>query len=244
MAFPTVRATNTTLGTTATTTPVVNLPAGIIAGETLLVLIRVAVAGAIGWPDASWNEMFDASDDAADDQMAMAWRKALGNEGATVTLSSGNGKFAALSWRISGTRDPTVQAPEKSTVATGTSTLPDPLSLSPTGGSKDYLWLWVGGWEGEQTSPPTGNPANYTSNIIGADSGTAGVTTTNCRVASATRNLTAASDNPGSWTISASEDWTAYTVAIHPATVLPGEDEMAPVTLPPWPDRNAVTMWC
>ena len=88
---------------------------------------------------------------------------------------------------------------------TGTSTTPDPPNLTPTGGAKDYLWIWAGGWEGEQTSPPAGSPTggNYANNIIGANSDTAGAVTTNCRVALATRNLNAASENPPAWTISA-----------------------------------------
>lgn len=184
-------------------------------------LFRSAVAGAIGWPDGSWNEMFDASSDAADDQMALAWRKATGTESSTITLSSGNGKFAALAWRVAGAVDPTIRAPELSTVATGTSTTPDPSACTPTGGAKNYLWIWLGGWEGEQTSPPASNPTNYSQNRSGANSGTAGVVTTNCRVAIAARQFNAASQDPGSWTISVSDDWTAYTLAVHPADLPP-----------------------
>lgn len=218
MAFPVVADFNTTDGTSASATPVVNLPANIAAGNLLLVLIRVAVGGSIGWPDADWHELFDASSDASDDQMAMAWRKATGSEGSTVTLSSTSGKFAAISWRITGAADPLIQPPQLSSVATGTSTTPDPFGhmVSP---AKDYLWMWIGGWEGEQTSPPTGNPTNYGDNIHGASSAAAGAVTTNCRVASATRNLNGTTDDPGSWTISVSDDWTAYTVLVHPEDV-------------------------
>lgn len=220
--FPSISGTVTqTLGTTATTTPVVNLPSGCVAGETIFVLVRNAVAGAIGWPDGTWNEMFDASSDAADDQMALAWRKADGTEGASITLSSGNGKFAALAWRVAGAIDPSVRAPELSTVAIGTSTTPNPTACTPTGGTKNYLWIWVGGWAGEQTSPPASNPTSYSLNVTGADSGTAGVTTTNCRVAIAARQLNAGSEDPASWTISVSDSWTAYTLAVHPANLPP-----------------------
>lgn len=221
MTFPTLIAANTN-GTTATTTPVVNLPASIVAGQTVWVVIRVAAAGAIGWPDGTWNEMFDASADGADDQMAAAWRLADGTEGSTITLSSGSGKFAAIACKFSGASDPTVQPPELSTVATGTSTTPDPTTCTPTGGAKDYLWIWLGGWQGEQNSPPAGQPTNYTNpGNGGAESGIAGAVATNCRVAIAERNLNAASEDPGSWTISASDDWTAYCMAVHPAGAAP-----------------------
>lgn len=209
MAFPTIQTTATTNGTTATAAPVVNLPATIQNKDLLVVLIRVAVAGAIGWP-TGWTELFDVSDDAADDQIALAWRRADGTEGSTITLSSGNGKFAALAYRIRDADDPQV-----STRVTGASTTPDPPSFSPSGGSNNYLWLWLGGWEGEQTSPPASTPTNYT-NALGASSGTAGVIATNCRVASARRENAVATENPPSWTVSASDDWTACVIAIPP----------------------------
>ena len=215
MAFPVVDGTASTNGTTATTAPVVNLPAGIGAGNTLIVLFRSAVGGAIGWP-AGWTEMDDGTADAADDQTALAWRKADGTEGSTITLSSGNGKFAAIAYDISGAADPTVTPPEQ-TGQIGTGTSVDPLGRTPPAGAKDYLWLWLGGWDGEQTSPPAGNPTNY-SGPIGADSGTAGAVTTNCRVAGAWRQLNAASEDPPAWTISAAPTgWTTYTTVVHPA---------------------------
>lgn len=219
MAFPAVGGTATTNGTTATTSAVINLPTGITAGETLLVLLRIAVGGTITWP-AGWTRVFVSSGDASDDTTECRWRKADGTEGASITVTIPSSKFAALAWRITGASDPDLRPPQSSTVAVGTSTLPDPDSLFPSWGADDYLWFWMGGWEGEQTSPPAGNPPNYASNILGADSGTAGAVTTNCRVASATRQLNAASENPGSWTISVADDWSAWTVAVYPQTFL------------------------
>ena len=215
MAFPTVVNTATTDGTTATASAVINLPASIVAGNLLVALHRSSSAGAHGWP-AGWNVLADSTGDASANNTSIAWRKADGAEGATVTVTQGSSKFASLVYQISGAADPLVRPPQISFEATGTSTLPDPGGLSPTGGAKDYLYLWLGGWEGEQTSPPASNPTNYT-NPIGANSGTAGVVTTNVRVASARRNLNASSENPSSWTISASDDWTAWAMAVHPA---------------------------
>jgi hypothetical protein len=220
MAFPTIDTTfgtGSTFGSTATASPVVNLPATVTAGMTLIVLHRCAVGGAIGWPDASWNEMFDASADGSDDQMAMAWKKADGTEGGTtITLSQTSGKFASLAVAIDAAEDPTIQPPELSTVATGASATPDPTTCTPTGGAKDYLWFWVGGWEGEQTVPPP-TPTNYSAlQRLSADSGTGGAITTNVRVVLFWRTNNAASEDPASITISASDDWTAYTMAVHP----------------------------
>ena len=232
MAFPSISSTATTNGTAESATPVVNLPASIVAGNTLVVVIRVRVDGVIGWP-AGWTELLEVFSDASDDRMAWGWRKADGAEGATITLSSGNGKFAAIAWNIAGAADPTVTPPQLSgTLGTGTSTAPDPPSCTPTGGAKDYLWLWTGGWEGEQTSPPASNPTNYTLNVIGANSGTAGAVTTNCRVAGAGRQLNAASEDPGSWTISASDNWMAIAVVVHPAAAVNPQGDLAVTEAP------------
>lgn len=211
MAFATVTSTAvTTAGSTASAAPSLLLPATINADDRLLAYIRVAGAGDIGWP-AGWTELFDEATDASDDQYSLAYATAAGTEdGTSISLSSANAKYAAVCYAI-GAGD----IPEASTRVTGTSTAPDPPSFSPTGGAKDYLWLWFGSWEGEQTSPPTGNPTNYT-NPIGSNSGTAGQVTTNVRVASARRELNAATEDPPSWAISVSDDWSACVVAIPP----------------------------
>lgn len=221
LAFPGV-TTASTNGTTSTTSPLVNLPSGINSGDTLLVLIRACVSSAtITAPNegTDWIQLFEDGTEASDDTTALFWRKASGGESSTVTFTfSSSAKFAAIAWRGTGATDPTVQPPEFSTlvIGPGTTDTPDPGNLSPTGGAKDYLWLWMGGWEGEQTSPPAGNPTNY-STPIGADSDIAGAVTTNCRVATAERQLNAASEDPGSWTLSAANDWTAWVVALHPS---------------------------
>jgi hypothetical protein len=215
--FPVVKGSAVTLGTTATAAPVINLPSALRSDTILVAMIRVAVAGVIGWP-AGWNELVDASPDGADDQIGIAWKQTLGTEGATATLSCTSAKFSALVWEIYGAS--ISQPPQLSTVAIGTDAAPNPTTVTPTGGSKDYLILWLGSWEGEQTSPPAAGPTNY-SGLIGADSGTAGVVTTNTRVASAWREVTGSSEDPGSLTISVADDWAAYAMAIHPPVWIP-----------------------
>ena len=214
MAFPVVESTATT-GRAAETTSPVTFPATISAGALIIAIARCAVAGAIGWP-VNWVELTEDSSDASDDVTAVAYFTAVGNEdGTTFNVTHGNGKSAYIVYSITGAAVPATQAPQISAVAVGTSTLPDPANLDPAGGAKEFLWLWLGGWEGEQTSPPVGTPTNYT-NALGADTGVGGAIATNCRVASARRGLNATTENPPSWTISVSDDWTAWTMAVHP----------------------------
>jgi hypothetical protein len=234
MAFPSSRSEVVTNGTTASASPVINLPATVKQNDVLLVVFRVAVGGAIGWP-TGWTEMFDASSDAADDQMAAAWKRAEGNEGGTtITLSCTSGKFAAVAYAIRDSADPHVRAPELSTVATGTSANPNATTVTPTGGAKDYCWLTFTGREGEATLPPT-YPTNYSVAQLTADSGTASTVGTNVRVSGAIRtDNNAASEDAGQWTFSDSEDWTAYTIAFHPppADPAPGVNKVtAPVSV-------------
>lgn len=207
------------------------MPATVQPGDVLFVVYRCALAGAIGWP-AGWNEMFDASADAADDQMAAAWKRAEGIEGGTtIQLTKGSGgKGSAIAYSIMDSADPLIRPPELSTVATGTSTAPNATTCTPTGGAKDYLWLTFTGREGEATLPPT-YPTNYSVAQLTADSGTAGAVGTNVRVSGAIRtNNNAASEDAGAWTFSDAEDWTAYTIAFHPppADPAPGAQKVTP----------------
>lgn len=248
MASPTPRSVAITNGTGATAAPVVNLPATVRAGDTLWVVIRQATAGAIGWPDATWNEVVDASPDAGAGQTGFAWKKADGSEsGTTITLSSGNGKFAAVAWAVQDAADPTLRAPEISTVAVGTTpTQPNATTVTPTGGSKDYLFLTFVSMEGEATGI-TSYPTNYTLGQSGfANSGTAAATTTNGIVVGAARQATAASEDAGAWTIAGTlAPWSAYTAAFHPATpVTEGLEEgrSQTATVLPLPRKRAASM--
>lgn len=217
MAFPSVRSQATTNGTTASATPALNLPATIAAGDTLLGLFRCAVGGAVGWP-ANWNELVDAAPDVSGDQVSIAWKRAVGTETGTISLTSANGKFGGIIISYAGAIDPTVRAPELSTVAVGTTpNQPDATTCTPTGGAKDYYWTTWYSMSGEQTAVTT-YPTNFTLNQSGlVNSGTGGATTTNVTMASAGRQQNASSQDAGVWSIAGTlEGWSAYTIAIHP----------------------------
>lgn len=216
MATPTVTATAVTNGTTASATPSILLPATVNVGDILIAMIRADNEEAYTWP-AGWNALVSDVSDAADDQTGCRWKLADGTEdGTSISLSrTQSNKFAALSYAIGG-----ADHIEVSSLAIGSSTAPNPPSFSPSGGLQDYLFLWMGGWQGEQTSPPTGNPTNYT-NPIGANSGTAGATSTNARVASARRAVTGTTEDPPAWTISVTDAWTAFAIALWTPPAVP-----------------------
>ena len=236
MAFPSVTTSIATEITTAVSGAVtINKPSTRVPGHLFVCLLRRTGAGTHTYP-AGWVKLAEDSSDASDDVTSIAYKQIEENELSTfqMTPSTGTEKVAAIVWQIKDAHNAGQQPPELSTVAVGTSTTPNPTTVTPTGGAKDYLFLWLGGWENEQTSPPTSQPTNYASGTpdrIGANTGTAGAVATNCRVAGTTRQLNAASEDPGSWTISVSDDWTAWAMAIHPAPP-GGEEKPEPIFRP------------
>lgn len=220
MAFPQVEATNTSSEGSGVTNHTVNLPAGIQAGETLLVFFSCDTAEAIGWP-GGWNQIFDISN-GTDNSLAIAWRKATGGEGASITVTTGGSEQSAhASYRISGAIDPTVTAPEASTGATGGSVNPDPDSLTAGGGSKEYLWIAVEGNDGDKTV--SAYPTNYDSNQLNSVSAGSG----GCGVGVSSDEVETDVQDPGTFTLSAGDQWVACAVAVYPAEAVVIENKSA-----------------
>lgn len=216
MTAPSIEDSTNTGITTAETTSALALPATVSAGALIIMAVRCPVAGAIGWP-GDWTELWEDASDGSDDVAAAAWHAADGSEGGTtINVTHGSGKICSTSHSITGAENPTTQPPEFSTVAFANSQNPDADTLSPTGGSKDYLWFSVCTVAGEVGLGPTW-PANYTLHQQAASTGTGGVATTNCRVFTSARQLTTATEDPGAMTISGAVDWMAWTIAVHPA---------------------------
>lgn len=202
-----------TNGSTATASAAVFMPPSIIPGDLLLLFHRSA-SGTASHTLSGWTNIFDDTSDASDDRTTLWWRQATGTEGVSVTITQTSSKFASLCWLLRHALAP----PQRSLVAVGNSTTPDPSSLSPTGGNKDYLWLWMGGLEGIM-SFSAATPLNYI-NRVTAGSGSAAAASSNVRLLTAQRNWHDVSEDPPSWLQTGSGPWTAIVVAIHPSNVL------------------------
>lgn len=214
MASPSETRTSTSVATAATS---FNINVGSPAASQLLVVF-VRFAGAPGTVTFTGYTPFVSAEasDASDDVTYLFYREATGSEGATDPLSCVNSvKLASITWIVTGAEDPAVQAPQNSTVAVGTNTAPDATTVTPTGGSKDYLFLYVLGCDGETQT--FGIPATY-ANLVNQNSGTGGAAATNCRVGGGSRQLTAASEDPAaaSLDLAPTTGWTAFVVAVHP----------------------------
>jgi len=145
-----------------------------------------------------------------------------GSEGGSmdVTIAVAS-KSAWLAYNIQGHASAT--APVFSTVATGTSTAPDSATLSPSGGSADYLWISAFSQAGEEADDDTwcsaapSTPGTFTG-LVQKTTGTTGAVTINGSVAAAQYAATAATVDPGAFTVAQSLAWRAYTVAVYPQT--------------------------
>lgn len=212
MAFPQIVTNTTSEEQNAVTSHTVDLPSGIVSGNLLLVFFSTDESPVVAWP-AGWTQFFSKSGHGTDCKIFAAYRQADGLEGSTITVttsaggdSSGSEPSAHASYRISGAEDPSTQAPEGSSGATGSTINPDPDSLTPTGGAKDYLWI---------AAVSTNNTTTYSSAPTGYSNFLTIVTSQN-GIGTADRENNATSENPGAFTLSGSTRWGAGTIAVHP----------------------------
>lgn len=204
----------------------INLPASIAAGDLLIAYFRIGSATALtDW--TGWTQAVVGGSDAADDFSWIYYKVAAGTEGTTAAGPNfaSSVKGGMIVWRITGAQLPSERMFDISTVATGTGANPDPGSVTPGGGTDDYLFIEIAGLDGE-TQTFTAS-TNY-SNIQNANSGTGGAAASNVRIGGATRGITAtsAAENPGTMTAAApSTGWEAWTLCIkQPNTQKAGTD--------------------
>ena len=201
--FPAVQDTNTSGESSDVTSHTVNLPANISAGDLLIVFFSCDGSSTVTWPNG-WASIFHQTYSSTLD---IGYKISDGTEGPTITVTTGASEQSAhISYRITGNHRSL--APEASTGATGNTTSPDPDSLTPTGGAKDYLWIAVEG--NDNTTSASAYPSNYTNGQTNAVGDAGGV-----NIAVARRELNASSEDPAAFTI-AREKWIACTVAVYP----------------------------
>jgi hypothetical protein len=203
MAFPQVAGYNTSNATG--TSHAVSLPSGIVAGNLLLVF--VATDGDISWSDTDGFTQLFSVDYTTINSLSVFYKIAVGSDTLTLTSNESEGS-AHVSYRITG--HDTVQMPEASTGGTGNTTNPDPDSLSPTGGAKDYLWFAAEGNDDDDATTAYPLPDNQRTSIR-----------TDCNVGVCSDELNQATLDPGTFTIAAKETWVACTVAVHPVAAVP-----------------------
>lgn len=208
MAFPVVESVTPTVFGTAATSHLVAMPAVVLLGD-LLVAEFVNSGDATVTTPTGWTQLHTTANGVTA-RLGSYYRIAGALDGGATFdfVTSTSVRAVAHVYRVSSWHGTT--PPEVGTAATGSSTTPDPPTLTPSWGAADTLWLAVAGSAGAVTV--TTYPTSYTD---GFDDNTTGANSV--MVGSARRQLNATSDDPGTYTVSVTGAWVAQTVAIRPA---------------------------
>lgn len=218
MAFPTTGSATSTNFTTSVTSMPVNLPATPASGDLLVAFACVRNAGTWTLP-SGWNE-YDSQSSGGVGELTLFAKVSDGTEGVSDTWTAGTGTTAtwhaflipAASWF--GTIPATLADwVAKSTNAGGAGSATNPPALTPAWGAADTLWITVAQLSAEAITYSAA-PTNYVE-FIGTSASSGGSTVS---MGSGTRELNAASDDPGNFTSSGNARWwDAMTIAVRPA---------------------------
>ncbi len=206
--FPVVATTNTSYSSSISYIHVVALPSGIQAGDLLLVFWADGdTASTVNVP-GGWTQLYNQQTGGY--RQLVIYKIASGSEGAVIVLSTSIAERSAHnSYRIAtGTYS---GIPVAASVQIGFTDQPDPPLLTSGFGAISTLWIAVSHSGGDDNTPAPAPPSSYT-NLITGYTGSAG--TKHARMATARRNLAAASENPAVFTLGSQIFWGANTVAI------------------------------
>ena len=187
----------------------INAPSGVVDGDLLIAVIGFA-SGQGGWNTINYGTTgFTELDVEYRDSGFLGGAvsyKTASSEPANYVFQANNAsdEVAAYILRIDGHSGIPEVAPTN-----GNSATLDCPSHTPSGGSKEYLWLALG--VVDTGVAVTGDPTNYTEEA--EITYTAQVT---CYAAS--RLLTAASENPGTASLGATDRWVAWTASVESST--------------------------
>jgi hypothetical protein len=160
---------------------------------------------------SGYTSLLDQADGTAY-KLAIFWRRAVGDEGNVTVQTNVAEKSALRMWRITGAH--TTTAPAVASAIGASDTSPNPPNLDPANWATEAtLWFAITAASSANTDY-TGFPTNYTNTaeVLG------GTDNTGAALASGSRQLEAASEDPLPFTTSANRQWIAATVAIRPGT--------------------------
>lgn len=208
---PVVEGTAETAVTTAGTSHAITLPASIASTDGVLIVMDIGSTSATFNSLANWTELLD---EASANGLKAWWYTGTGVPGNPTFTSSASTRSATIAYRISNT-DRSL-TPVIGTTASGSSTTPDPPSVTPSGGPLDFLaiaFLGRGGEEADDDTWATAAPSGYT-NLLQKACGTVG-TNLGGIIAAAQKQANFTTENPGTFTI-ATGAWRAQTIVVYP----------------------------
>jgi glucose/arabinose dehydrogenase len=182
---------------------------GFTANAGDLIVVAVCQDGGNGTFTHSWGggftELYDR--DASFIICSAGYKIAAGGETSVVVTSTQSDHWSGLVWRFTGAGIPTAPTP-----ATGNNANPNPPVNTPAGGFEDYFW--ISGYGADMSALPThtgATPAGYSNFILSSNA-----VTTGQAIRGGSRGNAAASEDPGTYTMSATETWQAFTIAVPP----------------------------
>jgi hypothetical protein len=230
MGFPTVSAADSKSGTVTSNSGswTLTYPTNLESGDLILAFMGLdgnALGGTGTWP-AGWVGWVSSAGNTCHAQFAKKVSDGTETGNFSVTgLNSEQGcwrviRIPAATWEGTLGTDFQNASISGSVVRVGTqntsgNTNPNPLSLDPNNwATEDTLWIAMASWDGTPTG--TGYPTNYTQEdhtTAGGHTATSGGAG-GAGLAVCYRKLNASSEDPGTFTISASEQWEAMTFAV------------------------------
>jgi len=212
--YPNVLSVTTSSSGSNVTTHTINMPATINAGDLLLALFT-----SDGNPTVSatgWTQIGTTQNNGSDLNTSIWAKNATGSEGATQNFTTSASEQSATqvyriqagTWRNSGTLTSDVNA---STGTSATTQNPNPPSLNPgSWGTEKSLWIAYAG--GSRYASASSYPTSYTAAgyIVGGTNGNGAST------ASAYLKAEADSQDPGTFTMNASQVSVSRTIAVRP----------------------------
>lgn len=208
MAFPSVAGTPAVTEFGGASSHSISLPSGIQAGEILLMAIGHHRADRPWSTPSGWTGLAqDARGSTSSGcRMAVFYRVATGSEGSSVTVAAdGTAHGAAIVFRVTDYDG----APEAQ-ITNDRSSTPSPPNLAPSWGSADTLWFALAVNSPEQTL--SSYPSGYSGGVTGVGTNAGSGSNDDSRTSAAYRQLTASSEQPGSFGISTTVHWIAATV--------------------------------
>lgn len=202
-------------GTDTGTSHTVNLPTPISSGQLLLAFFCVDSVETTTWPTGgdAWTKIVD--DVGSQQTTAVAYRIADGTEGGSIEVTTPGSEISNhVTHRYTNWHGTT---PPEASSATGSNSSPNPPSVTASWGSEDNFFIAGCGYNDGRTTVST-YPTNYASNQHNEQDGAAGGT----GVGIATDEVASDNQDPGTYSLSSSEAWTAFTVVIRPAAAAAG----------------------
>jgi len=197
------------------------MPATVAAGDLLICLFAYnngnPFTSAVSTP-SGWTSLEHTTMGTGQSRFALFAKVAAGTEGGTtVGFTTNNAEQAAVQvYRIpAASWEGTLAGGIDSAATSGTA---NPPSLAPGWGTEDILWIAAVSGDNAASNPVSGYPSNYGS---GEDETTAGGTIGGW-VGSARRELSAGSEDPGTFTVATGgQTLHSITIAVRPAAVQP-----------------------